>query len=397
MTRSSDASASQANAVRRLPSFFTYLGYFVFSFLIAAVLLEIAGRAGLALWLHFHKPTIADMVPGNPAYAAFPWSEQCMTEQAAGNKYRHAYFPFRIWGISESHGNCLNDDATELGVVRRTINPANPACSDHPKIEIWVFGGSTVYGTLIPDWATLPSALSEALNSSSRCVEVRNLGVESYNTNQELILLEEQLKAGHVPKVVVFYDGFNDVNAAFSPGGTQAHLGYVTTKRRLEGGVGSQIDFIRQHSSIWRFAQELRKASAKEVTDEYSKPRQERVALALDNYEQNLRIARKLGELYGFKVCAFWQPMMLYGSKPLAPYENDLFSHEWGPGLPRQGFVPVYLEAEHRAQNNRQFIFLGHAFDSVAQPVYLDWVHLSPSGNKQVAQAMAQHMGECLE
>jgi hypothetical protein len=230
-----------ARSTSRLPSFFAYVGCCVCTLVVSAALLELSARLGLALQLHFHKSTIADIVPGNPAYAAFPWAEQCMKEQIARIKYRHIYFPFRIWGVTESHGECINDDRSELGVIRRTTNPANAACDDHPRIQVWVFGGSTVYGEIIPDWATLPSALSRALNTRSRCVEVSNLGVESYNSNQELLLLEELLKAKLVPNVVVFYDGFNDTNAAFSPEGPKAHLGYVTTKRRLASALRTPV------------------------------------------------------------------------------------------------------------------------------------------------------------
>jgi lysophospholipase L1-like esterase len=397
MGKPSDSEPASLASRQRLPAFFAYVGYLVCVLIAAIVVLEVGGRIGLAVWFHFHKPTIADIVPGNPAYAAFPWAEQCMKEQTARVKHRHIYFPFRIWGITESHGSCVNDDVTDLGVVRRTIDPSNEACTNHSKVKLWVFGGSTVYGTLIPDWATLPSSLSRLLNTSARCVEVRNLGVESYNTNQELILLEQQLKAGHVPDVVIFYDGFNDINAAFSPGGTTGHLGYVTTKWRLEGGLVNQVDWMGQHSAAWRFVQEMTKASGQKKPDpDVPSPSPERVAMILDNYQQNMRIARKLAELYGFRLCAFWQPVMLYGQKPLVAYEKDLLNHNWGASLPREPFVPVYREAELRAQSSREFTFLGHIFDAAPQPLYLDWVHLNPAGNELAAQAIAQHIGDCL-
>ncbi len=365
---------------------------------VVLIVLEVGARITLAVLPHFHKPTVADIVPGNPAYAAFPWASECMREESAQVKNRHLYFPFRIWGISEFHGNCVNNDATGLGVIRRTINPGNPACADQPKLKVWVMGGSTVYGTLIPDWATLPSVLSRVLNTASRCVEVANLGVESYNTNQEVILLQEQLKAGHVPDVVIFYDGFNDTNTTFSPGGVQAHLGYVTTKRKLEGGFASQLEFLVERSAVWRLVVEITKAwGQKKVTASYLEPTPQRVALTLDNYLENIKIAKKLGELYGFKLCAFWQPVMLFGDKPLVPYERELLLHEWGAGLPREGFAPVYREAEQRAQRDRQFIFLGHIFDQADQPLYLDWVHLNPAGNDLVAQFIGAHLQDCLQ
>lgn len=386
--------ASRSNS--RLPRFFALVGYSVCVVIVSLILLEVIARVGVVIFHHFHKATVADIVPGNPAYAPFSWADDCIKDQAARVKVRHKYFPFRIWGLSESHGACVNDDVTELGVIRRTINAANPACGDHPKLKVWVFGGSTVYGTLIPDWATLPSALSKALSTSSRCVEITNLGVESYNTNQELILLQELLKAGHVPDLVIFYDGFNDINAAFSPGGSTGHLGFVTTKRRLEGGLANQVDFVAQHSIAWQLVLELTKAFGHKDSSIFLDPTPQRVAATLDNYEQNLKIAHALGKLYGFKVCAFWQPVMLYGHKPLVPYEQQLLHYDWGAGLPSNGFVPVYQEAERRSQQDGSFLFLGYIFDSNPNPLYLDWVHLNPDGNAIAARAIAGHMEGCL-
>ena len=362
--------------------------------LLSLVLLEIAARIGLVLWPHFHKPTVMDVLPGNPAYAAFPWARECMKEHVA---HEHdTYFPFRLWGVAESHGICLNNDLTDLGIVRRTINPSNPTCSDHAKLKVWMFGGSAVYGTLIPDGATLPSQLSQILNTSSRCVEISNLGVEGYVTNQELLLLIEKLKAGHVPDAAIFYDGFNDADEGTSPPGTAAHLRYMTIQRRLEGSLSSRLDIL-PHFAAWRFAQTLSGPKGRKGQPRVSDVQlPERAQQTLNNYLQNLEIIRALGELYRFKVCAFWQPTLTYGHKPLVPYERQFLEQSTTEVFPFAALEPVYRKAAQRSQQGRQFIFLGDIFNDQSQPLYLDWVHLNPEGNKLVAQAVARQLDSCL-
>ena len=59
--------------------------------------------------------------------------------------------------------------------------------------------------------------------------------------------------------------------------------------------------------------------------------------------------------------------------------------------------MPVYKEAENRAAENGDFVFLADAFDSVREPVYLDWVHLNPVGNEIIARAMTPYVQECLK
>jgi lysophospholipase L1-like esterase len=379
-----------APATARPWSFFTWVGYFVCTLVLVIIVLEIGARIALAVWPRFKQPTVTDIVPGNPAYAAFPWAAECMQEQVARQK--DTYFPFRLWGVAETHGSCINNDATGLGVVRRTINLPNPACASHAKMAVWVLGGSAVYGTLIPDWATLPSSLSRGLNTSSRCVEVTNLGVEGYNSSQELLFLIEKLKTGRVPDVVIFYDGFNDADAGTSPAGPYAHLRYMTMKHRMEGGAAMLTDILRRFA-IFRLVEEASRPLGRVLPRVSSEQLPARATATLDNYVGNLKIARKLGEAYGFKVCAFWQPAMIYGHKPLVKYEQQLLDLASTPAFSFQPLAAVYREAQQRSQRDGQFVFPGNILDSNAQPIYLDWVHLNPAGNQIAAQAVAEQVG----
>jgi hypothetical protein len=216
-------------------------------------------------------------------------------------------------------------------------------------------------------------------------------------TNQEILLLMEKLKGGRTPDLVVFYDGFNDSDIGTSLQGPSAHGGYQTTRARLEGSPAGRLDFL-ERTALWQLALELskplgRKGPAKVPVDRLSSSSVD----TLNNYEANLRIARALGEVFGFKVCAFWQPAVIYGHKPLAPYEQLLLKLSSGQRYPFLALVPVYKEAENRAAEKGDFVFLADAFDSVREPVYLDWVHLNPVGNEIVARAMTPYVQQCLK
>src|SRR6202522_1816711 len=148
-----------------LPVIFTYFGFAACSLVIIASLLEIGSHAVLSIYHHSHMKTGADIAPDDPTFFAFPWARECVEEQPLRLKARDTYFPFRIWGNGEWHDDCINNNVTDLGAVRRTINPVHPACGTQRTANIWVLGGSTVYGTRIPDWGTLPSYLSKQLNT----------------------------------------------------------------------------------------------------------------------------------------------------------------------------------------------------------------------------------------
>jgi hypothetical protein len=72
-----------------------------------------------------------------------------------------------------------------VGVVRKTTSPNGQTCTGQSTRSVWMFGGSALYGTGVPDWATLPSYLSRVLNAVRRgCIIVVKSGVEDYVTNQ---------------------------------------------------------------------------------------------------------------------------------------------------------------------------------------------------------------------
>jgi len=370
------------------PIFFSYLGYAVVSLAIAITCLEIASSAIFALNQRMHRDPLVDVTPDSPAYAAYDWAKSCISDEEARVKTRYIYVPFRLWGVTEWHGVCINNDRGELGTVRRTINSYIPACATQPGKSIWVMGGSTVYGTRVPDWATLPSYLSRELNRIG-CWQVTNLGVEGYATNQEVIYLTQLLKTGRHPDILILYDGFNDADLGSTlPESPAPHMEYDLIRNRFEGSATGRLDFVKR-SNTWQLFTSIlshRQARATRQNGELNA----RAIAALDNYEQNLRIVRALAQNYGSQVLAFWQPALIYGHKPLAAYEQSLL--DLSPRFSLQDLVPVYEEAEHRATATGNFIFLGNLFDHRAEPLYLDWAHLNPSGNRAVAQALAEYV-----
>jgi lysophospholipase L1-like esterase len=376
--------------------FFAYVGYVVFSLVVAAILLEVGSRVALRVYRHFRRATVMDFSPDNPAYSAYSWSPECMEDQRLRRNTQNVYFPYRLWGVTEWHGECRNNDVTALGAVRRTINPSNPACAKKKKTNVWLLGGSAAYGTYIPDWATLSSYLSAELNTPSRCTWVTNFGVEGYVTNQDILLLVEKLKSGRIPDVVILYDGFNDSAVGTREPGPTAHIGFQTIKGRIEGSMVSRMDFL-QSSAVWQLAMGSTKPLRRKALSRVP-PRElpSRAAATLDNYESNLRIARMLGQAYGFTVCAFWQPAIIYGHKQLTPYEQQVFDLSYSDAYPFQSLSPVYKEAEYRAARKAGFTFLGDVFDAVREPIYLDWVHLNPRGNELAAREVAKHLQECM-
>ena len=81
---------------------------------------------------------------------------------------------------------------------------------DPAKLNIFVFGGSTVFGYGVSDRETLASALQAELRSHREASGRHNFGRASYFSTQELMLYYWLLTSGHVPALAIFVDGLND-------------------------------------------------------------------------------------------------------------------------------------------------------------------------------------------
>ncbi len=73
---------------------------------------------------------------------------------------------------------------------------------------IWMFGGSTTYGSGVADCETIASYLNE-FDTDNRYI---NFGVESRGQNPEIDHLMLLLRKGYQPKAVLFFDGLNDLD-----------------------------------------------------------------------------------------------------------------------------------------------------------------------------------------
>jgi lysophospholipase L1-like esterase len=330
-------------------------------------------------------------------YAGVEWAREFWQEEYLRRKKPTVYVPFRIWGVKNWHGKYINNDQGVSGVWRRTISPAS--CDPLHRVTVWTFGGSTMYGTAVPDWATIPSYLSREMNAagSRDCVVVSNFGVEGYVTDQESILLAELLKAGGHPDMVIFYDGINDSSLAWPPSGPpDAHFSFRTIKTRVEGSLSGRLDFLQKSYGVRLAREGLARLHSKRSFESLISEAQPNVVATLANYEANMRLVRALSEAYKFRLYCFWQPVLIYGHKPLVPFEEQLATRDAsGTSMDSAWFLTiaaVYREAERHAVSNGNFVFLGGLFDSTREPIYVDEAHLGPHGNELAAQAIAAYI-----
>lgn len=333
------------------------------------------------------------------SYRGAPWAKEYFEEfersEATG------WSPYVYFRRKPFEGQYINVD--ENG-VRRTVSNASSAAA--PK-RLFMFGGSTVWGTGARDDFTIPSLLVAELRRSGIEAQITNFGESGYVTTQEVIQLLLQLRNGNIPDAVIFYDGVNDLYAAYQSG--LAGVPQNETNRVAEFNLSQPGEW--QRAARFAAAGFARSSAMAAVTRSFladlgvsqvvtfaetpalrTGSEAERLAeQVLHRYRGNIGIVNGLAEKFGFKAWFFWQPT-IFQKRLLTPYEQNEFGKQ---AVLRELFLASadLLRADQwRGAAVGRFKDLSQVFYDETAPIFIDWCHVGELGNGLVAAAMAEQV-----
>jgi lysophospholipase L1-like esterase len=315
-----------------------------------------------------YKSPVYDNDPDKIAY----WEE---FNRAWGQHFE----PYVHWKRDPFSGRFINVDQDG---VRRT---AKGSPVENSK-KVFMFGGSTLWGTGSPDEQTIPSFVQSMLGDG---YDVDNFGDKAYVSTQELNALLLHLAQGNVPDVVVFYDGVNDGYAgAYSPA-IPRDPHNLRLRDRVKRSVIVELIRRSNYKDFLKLFIGNRKFAAWEEKITPLIP--EKSIAVIDAYEAHVRQVNALGSEYGFKACFFWQPNLFSMSRArLSHFEERIIEEESATLMASQKAVYEAAKARFSHRQDENIFFLGGIFDDVDQPVYIDWHHIGPGGNEIIARAMIQ-------
>ena len=331
-------------------------------------------------------------------YVAYPWGADFIKESARYN-FTPRYQAFEEFRMMPFAGKTIH--------VGEDGYRAVPGRHPDARVQVEVFGGSTIAGSGVADEATVPAFLQQRFNRrGTPVVNVANHGVGGWVNAQETVALAEELKHGHVPDVVIFYDGVNDMvrtaqnieagTTWFKRGLTDFFLGnnalveMVATRRGWPGShlFGFVFRQLREHGVRVRFVPFLERGAydmSWPLYHEYahlSEERRDQLADAtIANYLDNVRFVRRLAAIYKFDVYFFWQPM-LYPSvtkKTLTPFEQHALQGE------PYGYIDLAARVTPRIRRHPEIRDLTGALDDLPETVFIDGAHLLAPGNERIA------------
>jgi hypothetical protein len=306
---------------------------------------------------------------------------------------RLSWTPYTYWRRAPVSGKYVNVDANG---IRRTWNPPGPSS---PRIRVFMFGGSTMWGTGSRDDYTIPSELSKSLAGSfGSAVEVVNFGEAGYVQTQEMIAFLKEIQRGNVPAVAVFYDGYNDAFAAFQSGvaGTpQNEFNRVREFNLLTSGPRFYLEWVRQSNlflMISGVTARMRETSyfSHRSGGPDAAPSQGQsshlIGDVLGIYGADIRMLKALGAEYNIKTLYYWQPSV-YTKATLAPGEQAQASSD--PSFASFYRATVARLKDSPLPNSGSFRDLTGAFDQHPERVFIDTMHVSERGNAQIAALIA--------
>ena len=253
-----------------------------------------------------------------------------------------------------------------------------------------------MWGVGSPDDRTLPSAFGQLASEAGLPVRVVNRGEDGYVQWQEILAFEELLAGGEVPDLAVFYDGVNDVFAHFQdpPAGAEGriHQNQRSWDARFENRLGPALS---RASAVHVLLAALAGPGPKtfDVTwraQDWGTP-DDVGARVGERYMQGARHLEKLAAAYGVEVAIFWQPSVY--SRPAIARTDEEAAHVVSFGEQAE-LGTIYDVA--RSKLGAPVVDLGSALDAVEGPVYVDWCHVGPAGNRILAGAILDRVRDRL-
>ncbi len=289
-----------------------------------------------------------------------------------------------------------------IGWRRREVNfkyttilsPYNVRKSKGHSVDnsVWFFGGSTMWGTGASDLQTIPSHFNSLTKNS-----VYNFAEADWNSRQSLNQLINALGDEHIPSVVIFYDGVNDVanqcRKEFQSlpihsreRVVQNALEPYQIKRYLKFFFSPYIDFAKRYNLNLKAGNRF---NSKFYDCDTNKAKSLSIAQHLVN---NWYTAYSLSRSKGFEFYGILQPN-LFTTKTNSEYlvSSEVESHSELEKQYKIVYPLILKEIERKCKYNKEFcasIINGTDWLNGTNNVFIDFCHINSLGNKVIAKRL---------
>jgi hypothetical protein len=257
--------------------------------------------------------------------------------------------------------------------------------------EVFLFGGSTAFGTHVADEWTVASYLQKLMAQHTPPLRVVNFGRPNYSWFQEMVLFQMLLHAGRRPRVAIFLDGVN----FFDPRG--APMWSEKLERMWEETqLLPPSRFFPDWVPMFRLVNFITRNRRSQKYSQLMLDRKPALAPAsyeplgfLESYLRTQTVASRLGEAFGTRVLFFVQPNRAYRCD----------SGQYNTVLPNTYTTQVKTLYDLLREHKRtDYFFLGDLCKrfGIQNRAFVDDLHYNPAFGQYLAQAMYEIMAASL-
>ena len=239
--------------------------------------------------------------------------------------------------------------------------------------DIWMFGGSTTWGTGSDDKNTIPSLIEKLTNISTL-----NLGETGYGTTQGLNLLNKEI-VKHKPKIIIFYDGVNDVGKCmkdlkyFSTGQENVINSKLISRPYFENLLIAPLKILEKVKNSFKNNQNT--THIYDCDTNISKA--ENIAKIFVNNWMSIKL---IAEENNIKFIPVLQPTIFTSTS-----NKDYLSSETKSFRKEQYEILYELIKKELNKRNFEYLNLEHSLNK-EENYFIDFSHLSPDGNMKIAR-----------
>lgn len=293
--------------------------------------------------------------------------------------------------LSDFNGKYIN--------IKNNIRVTSDSIKDS-KNNIYLFGGSTVFGQEVWDKYTIASYLQRKLNKNSKKYNVYNYGVVSFVSSQQTSLLKTiNLNKGDI---IIFYDGANDIAYPLDrnrligsvPGGdhhpkiSDTPLNKLTKFEKFISIIF--FKFPNLHSIKLIYSNLIKKYKTDMGIDYQTFKRN--IEIMKNNYRNSIINANKYAKNYNAEFYHFLQPT-IFTVKEKSDYENLIIENNQLSGLASKESYEIGYPILEKTLNDlkKEYDIKSFNLSKVLnkrvnnEEFYLDWVHVNHKANEIVA------------
>lgn len=328
-------------------------------------------------------PPSGDPRVESEAMAGVEWADRYFAELKA---VEFRYVPYVGYEEVPTRGRYI----TTANGVRASYRPAR--VDDHDTLEVWFFGGSTLWGEGQRDLHTIPSEVVRLAERDGLAIRALNFGRRGFSAMQEFHAFERALAHQAPPDLAVFYHGFNELSTQteapenLGPQPTLFQLGMLertfnqaptlpglAQPRRVEPTVARDY---RDTSVVHRVLRSVGAVLVPPVAAQegyYIAPPEDvdaAVGYAADIYQRSMTLIDHAADVHDVPTAVFWQP---------------------GGGLTGYDRLTPLVAGVSGG------VDLSDVLDDPGAPIFIDGGHTNELGAQIVAAAIWEHMGSRLD